>query len=69
MTRYPGAGGDHEGLHAGAGAVALLLAEPRVQNIDDPVDGHRRLCDVGGHHYLGGGEGMSQALPIPGSTP
>lgn len=50
---YPGAGRDDERLHAGAGVVALLLAEAGVDDVDDAVYGQRGFCDVGGHHHLG----------------
>ena len=38
----------------------LLLAEPRVDDVVDAVDGERRLRDVGGNHDLAraGGRGL-----------
>lgn len=49
---YPRARSDNEGLHPGASAVTLLLAEAGVQHVDDAIDGQRRLRDVCGHHHL-----------------
>jgi hypothetical protein len=47
-----GNGRDNEALHARLGVVALLLAEPRVDDVLDAVDGERCLCNVGGQHAL-----------------
>ena len=33
-------------------AEGLLLHEPRVDDVDDAVDGKGRLGDVGRHHHL-----------------
>ena len=41
-------GRDDERLHAGACVVGLLLAEARIDDVHDAVDGERRLGDVGG---------------------
>ena len=38
---------DHQRLHASPGVVALLLREPRVNDVDDPINGQRGFCDVG----------------------
>ncbi len=46
------AGNNDEGLHAGAGVVAVLLAEARIDHVRDAVDGERRFGDVGRHHHL-----------------
>eukprot|EP00982_Pelagococcus_subviridis_P007730 30718-Pelagococcus_subviridis.AAC.3 len=43
---------DHERLHPGPWVVALLLAEPRVDDVLDAVDRERRLRDVRGEHHL-----------------
>lgn len=46
------AGRDGERLHACPGVVALLLAEPWVQHINDAFDGERGFCNVCRHNHL-----------------
>lgn len=46
------AGCDRERLHACTRVVALLLAEPWVQHIDDAFDGEGSFCNVCCHNHL-----------------
>mmetsp|Transcript_6507 Transcript_6507/g.18711 ORF Transcript_6507/g.18711 Transcript_6507/m.18711 type:complete len:883 (-) Transcript_6507:1046-3694(-) len=43
---------DLQAEHARPRVVAVLLAEPRINDVPDAVDGQGRLCDVGGQHNL-----------------
>lgn len=44
---YPGDGRHQQRLDPDARIVDLLLREPGVDHINDPVDGQRGLCNVG----------------------
>jgi hypothetical protein len=47
-------GGDDQCVHAHARVEDFLLGKARIDHVDDPVDGQRRLSDVGGDHAFPG---------------
>lgn len=55
LGRGLGDGGDKEGLDADARVVDLLLAEARVDDVDDTVDGEGGFGNVGGDDALATG--------------
>ena len=66
---YLGDGRDHQLVDAGLGVVDLLLDEAGVHHVVDPVDGERRLGDVGGDDDLTGkNRTLIQNLPGRGGT-